>query len=172
MISYQPVLPSFRWKLGKPKLSPRYSEADLLLIDWTKWLSTAILYASSSPFMGLWSSNSSRKRPIPQWSSRCPYQIHYLKVQNEWLCFPPRLTPPYHCSSASDDFIFRTHKKSRISGVCTSLFWSWTLEGGWRARGAGDGDKFEGARRGAFRHADQHGQSGSDIPVSRSPPWS
>ena len=37
------------------------------------------------------------------------------------------------------------------------------MEGGRVARGASDGNKKEGARRGASRHVDQHGQPGIDV---------
>jgi hypothetical protein len=41
------------------------------------------------------------------------------------------------------------------------------MEGGRSTRGASDGDKFKGARAGAFRHAEQHGHSGVDVLESR-----
>lgn len=45
---------------------------------------------------------------------------------------------------------------------------SGSMEGGRRARGAGDGDEKEGAGGGAFFHGDQHGQSGSYFEGSKS----
>ncbi len=41
------------------------------------------------------------------------------------------------------------------------------MEGGGKARGASNGDEKEGAGPGASEHANQHGQSGVDIPESR-----
>src|SRR5436190_23792405 len=41
------------------------------------------------------------------------------------------------------------------------------MEGGRGAKGTSDGDEFEGAWRGASRHADQHGQSGVDVLEAR-----
>jgi hypothetical protein len=41
------------------------------------------------------------------------------------------------------------------------------MEGGRRAGGASDGDEFEGIGAEASTHADQHGQSGSDVPELR-----
>jgi hypothetical protein len=41
------------------------------------------------------------------------------------------------------------------------------MEGGRRAGYASDGDEFEGAGAGASLHANQHGQSGVHLEVSR-----
>jgi hypothetical protein len=41
------------------------------------------------------------------------------------------------------------------------------MEGSGRAGGASDGDEFEGVGAGASGHAEQHGQSDSDVPESR-----
>ena len=54
-----------------------------------------------------------------------------------------------------------------INNLASTFLESRAMEGGRRAVCANDRDEKEGARRGASRHADQHGQSGGDVQESR-----